>query len=113
MGAHVAGSRSLYREPRVAVSASSCRALLGLDGRGRPSLHEPRSSTLRLGVGAVRRVLGSMPVLPQSAVAAGRVLIFFYSLLQFDTPAMRPQPRPFKCLPTDEMCQEESTHTPF
>src|SRR5260370_39114684 len=90
MGAHVAGSRSLYREPRVAVSASSCRALLGVDGRGRPSLHEPRSSTLRLGVGAVRRVLGSMPVLPQSAVAAVAFLIFFDALEQLNAAEVGP-----------------------
>src|ERR1019366_10590480 len=35
-----------YSESRVAVTTGSCRAALGLDGRGRPSPHEQGTATL-------------------------------------------------------------------
>jgi hypothetical protein len=50
--------------PRLAaVCSRGCRASLGLDGRGRPSLHERRSLTLGPRVGP-DRVLRRVAILP-------------------------------------------------
>src|SRR5450759_2201576 len=92
IGSHY-GARCAYRKSGVALIAGSGRTALGLDGRGRPSPHEPpRSSALCLEVRPLRRrVLRSMAVLPQPAVAAVALLIFFDALKQLNAAEIGPQ----------------------
>src|ERR1019366_5047775 len=105
----IMGSRFAYRESRVALIAGSCRAALGLDGRGRPSPHEQSPSTLCLGVRPERRMLRSMPVRPQSAVAAVALLIFFNPLEQLNAAEIGPQRRRHIDLRVGKLPQQKVT----